>query len=158
VNSAAGPIVLTANGMRGWTQGVEAWGKYEVVKNWRISVGGDLLHKTFKLKSGVDDISGMEAAGQDPSYQAQVRSETNLTSWLEFDADVRSVARSDFGGAPGYTEGDARAAVRLSKGLELSVDGRNLFNPRHVEALETFEALPARYISRTVYARLRWGF
>ncbi len=158
VDTPAGPLVLTANGLRGQTAGVESWGKFEIVRNWRLSVGANGLSKYFKLKPGHNDISGLEAAGQDPSWQAQIRSEANPTSWLELDADVRSVARSDFGGAPGYTEGDLRAGLRLIKGLELSIDGRNLLNPRHLEALEPFQALPARYVGRSAYVRLRWGF
>jgi iron complex outermembrane receptor protein len=158
VNTPDGPLILTENGLGGVTAGAEAWGKLEVIKNWRISIGADALYKEFKVKPGHIDVSNLEAAGQDPSYQAQVRSEANLTSWLEFDADVRAVGRYDYGGAPAYVEGDARAAIRLARGVELSIDGRNLFNPRHLEAIQTFESLPSRYIPRTVFARLRWGF
>jgi iron complex outermembrane receptor protein len=153
-----GPLVLTANGMRGVTYGVEAWGKVEVVKGWRLNFGTNALAKHFKLKAGVDDISNMEAAGQDPGWQAQIRSEANLTSALELDATVRSIARVEPAGAPGYTEGDARLAWRLTPSLQVSLDGRNLFSPRHLEAVDLFQALPARYIGRTFYAGLRWGF
>lgn len=158
VNTPSGPMVLTANGLKGQTWGVEAWGKYEVMKNWRISVGGDVLHKSFTVKPGHVDISGMEAAGQDPSYQAQIRSELTLTSWLEVDLDTRTVGRADYGGALAYTEGDARAAIRIARGVELALDGRNLFNPRHLEANQSFESLPPRYIGRSFFAQLRVGF
>jgi iron complex outermembrane receptor protein len=159
VFTANGPIVLTANGMTGKTDGVEAWGKVEVVKGWRLSVGADAMQRSFKLKANVFDTSAMESAGQDPSWQAQIRSEANLTPWLELDAAVRSVAAYQPSGARGYTEGDLRAGVRLTRRLKLSVSGQNLFNPRHLEApVNGFQALPARYVGRTVYADLRWGF
>jgi iron complex outermembrane receptor protein len=163
-NADGSTIIFTANGLRGQTAGLETWGKLEIVRSWRVSIGANILYKNFKPKFGHDDISSLEAAGQDPSYQAQIRSEANLTSWLEFDADVRAVGRYDVvhgsiaDGAPAYVEGDARLAIRLARGVELSVNGRNLFNPRHLESVQSFEALPARYIGRTVFARLRWGF
>lgn len=158
ITTPTGVSVVTANGMEGQTWGVEGWGTVEVVRGWRLSFGGNELKKRFKLKPGVFDNSGMQAMGQDPEWQAQIRSELNLTRWLEFDASVRSIARVDPAGAPGYTEGDARLAAQLPRHIELTLQGKNLFSARHIEAIDPFQALPPRYVGRTVYASLRWGF
>ncbi|MBP2159292.1 MULTISPECIES: TonB-dependent siderophore receptor [Asticcacaulis] len=150
------PFVIE-NGARGTTYGLEGWTRYEMAPGWRISAGFNLLHKDFELKPGYAfDIYGT-VFGQDPSYQAQIRSEWNITDTVELDVWLRSVGAIDTAPVPGYTELNLRAGWRLRDNLELSLNGANLLNPRHLEVYDPSSAEP-RYIGRSVFVSLRYGF
>ena len=154
-----GPVlpVFLANGGRGTTYGLEAWGKYEVLPGWRINAGLNLLHKHFTLKAGYNDLTNLAVAGMDPDYQAQIRSEWTVTDKVGFDIALRRVAKIDNAPVPAYTEADAHLDWRLSQALELSLDGHNLLNPRHLEMWDTADS-PPRYVPRSVFVTLRYGF
>jgi iron complex outermembrane recepter protein len=145
------------NGARGTTYGLEGWTRYEMTPGWRISAGFNLLHKDFELKPGYAfDLYGTHF-GQDPSYQAQIRSEWNVTDRVEFDAWLRTVGEIDSAPVPAYTELNLRLGWRIRDDLELSVNGVNLLNPRHLEVYDPSTAAP-RYIGRSMFASLRYGF
>jgi len=150
------PLVLQ-NGARGTTYGLEGWGRYEMAPGWRISAGFNLLHKDFELKPGFAFDAYGTFFGQDPSYQAQIRSEWNITDTVELDAWLRSVGAIDTAPVPGYTEMNLRVGWRLRENLELSLNGVNLLNPRHLEVYDP-SAYEPRYIGRSVFASLRYGF
>ncbi len=154
-----GPIlpISLANGGHGITYGLEGWGKYEVMTGWRLSAGFNLLHKDFKLKPGYNDFTDLAVAGQDPDYQAQIRSEWNISDTVEFALAFRRVGKVDTAPVPAYSEADAHIGWRVTRTLMLSVDGLNLLNPRHLEAWDPSNT-PPRYIPRSVFATLRYGF
>jgi len=150
------------NGARGDTYGVEAWGAYGLASWWRLKAGVSTLHKHFEVKPGHDDLTNLEVAGTDPTYQAQLRSEMNLGPRLELDLALRRVGEVSQAGSatvivPAYTEADARIGWRLGDRLQLSLDGFNLLNDHHLELDDRFIA-PRRTVPRSVYASLRWGF
>ena len=155
------PFVLR-NGAEGDTYGVEAWGAYAVTPWWRLKGGFNTLHKSFDVKSGFMDFSNLQVAGMDPAYQAQLRSEMNLTSRLELDIALRRVGEISHTSQPGltvpaYTEADARIGWRFGERLSLSLDGLNLLNDHHLE-LDDRTTAPRRTVPRSVYVTLRWGF
>lgn len=150
------PLILQ-NGARGTTYGLEGWGRFEMAPGWRISAGFNLLHKDFELKPGYTFDAYGTFFGQDPSYQAQIRSEWNITDTVELDAWLRSVGPIDTAPVPGYTELNLRVGWRLRDDLELSLNGVNLLNPRHLEVYNPSSYEP-RYIGRSVFASLRYGF
>ncbi len=148
---------MIENGARGTTYGLEGWTRYQMTPEWRISAGFNLLHKDFELKPGYAfDIYGT-VFGQDPSYQAQIRSEWNITDTVELDVWLRSVGAIDTAPVSGYNELNLRAGWRLRDNLELSLNGVNLLNPRHLEVYDPSSTEP-RYIGRSVFASLRYGF
>lgn len=150
------PLVLE-NGARGTTYGMEGWGRYEMTPGWRISAGFNLLHKDFELKPGYTFDAYGTVFGQDPSWQAQIRSEWNITETVELDAWLRSVGAVDTAPVPSYTELNLRLGWRLRDDLELSLNGVNLLNPRHLEVYDPSSAEP-HYLGRSVVASLRYGF
>ena len=154
-----GPIlpISLANGGHGVTYGLEGWGKYEMMPGWRLSAGFNLLHKDFKLKPGYNDFTNLAVAGQDPDYQAQVRSEWNISDTVEVALAFRRVGKVDTAPVPAYSEADAHLGWRVTKTLMLAVDGLNLLNPRHLEAWDPTNT-PPRYIPRSIFATLRYGF
>jgi iron complex outermembrane receptor protein len=155
------PIVL-GNGLTGNTYGLEVWGNYAVLDWWRLSAGFNWLHRDFHLKNGHTDISIFQSLGEDPAYQAQLRSQMNLTHDVEFDMtlrDVGPVTRVGLANAvvAGYVEADARVGWHVTKAVELSLEGFNLLHARHVEVNDPSNALP-RYISRAVVFGVRTQF
>ncbi|HJU17271.1 MAG TPA: TonB-dependent receptor [Stellaceae bacterium] len=155
------PIVL-GNGIAGDTYGVEMWGTYQLLGWWRLKPGFEWLHKNFHLKPGATDFSQFQAIGQDPSYQALLRSEMDLPHHTEFDVALREVgpiSRPPLVAelVPGYIEADARIAWHATKVLTLSLEGSNLLHARHLEAYDPSTTAP-RYIPRTVFVRLRTRF
>jgi iron complex outermembrane receptor protein len=148
---------MLQNGLRGHTYGLEAWAKYSPLPSWRLSAGVDTLTKRLVVKPGHTDLSNLQAGGQDPSYQASLRSEMNLSPAIEFDVAVRRVGLVSPSNVPAYTEADMRLGWRVKDGLELSLDGRNLLHDSHLEVINK-DTAPATPIPRSVYLSLRWGF
>ncbi len=79
------------NGIQGDTYGGEAWAKYAVNGWWRLSLGASWLQRALYLKPGRNDLTAGQSIGQDPPYQAQLRSEMNPFDDWEFDAGLRAV-------------------------------------------------------------------
>ena len=158
-----GPLfpIRLENGARGEAYGLEAWGTFSVTDWWRLRAGANTLKRDFSTTGAHNDFTGLQAAGYDPDYQAQLRSEIQLGPDLDLDLALRRVAAVESVGglqkAPAYTEADARVAWRLKSGVELSLNGFNLLNDHHLELNDSSTA-PVRTIPRSVYVGLRWGF
>lgn len=141
------------NTMRGHTVGVELWGNYQVTEVWRLSAGFNALRERFGFEDGSHDVTGVQAAGNDPTRQFQLRSSLNLPHGLEFDAAVRAVSALPNPAVPGYLTMDARLGWHVDKSLELSVAGANLLGRGHPE----FGAAPLRSeVERSVFVNLLW--
>jgi iron complex outermembrane receptor protein len=150
------PIVLM-NDLAGDTYGVEAWATYSVFEWWRLKPGFDWLHKNLQLNPGANDFSALQSAGEDPAYQAQLRSEMNLSSTIEFDASVRDVGQVSRSFVPSYVEADARVAWHATGATTFEIDGFNLLHPYHLEVYDPSTS-PPRYIPRSVFFRMRASF
>jgi iron complex outermembrane receptor protein len=144
------------NGIRGRTYGVEAWGAYVVTGWWRLRAGLSTLHKDLELKPGVRDIFGVGFVGNDPSYQASLRSRMNLGGDVELDMGVRAVDDLPGPRVAAYAEADARLAWRVTDTAELSIQGSNLLSDQHLEFVNG--SLPRREFERAVQLGLRVGF
>lgn len=144
------------NGMAGSTYGVEAWSDWAVTPWWRLSAGYNYLHKDLRIEPGSTDAFGVLFAGNDPTYQAQVRSYMKLPGNLELDAGLRAIDSLPSPAVPSYVEMDVRIGWMMTKQVELSVGGDNLLHSRHVEFDGNSTA--ARELPRTLYAGMRWRF
>jgi iron complex outermembrane receptor protein len=143
--------IHVGNGIEGQTWGVEAWGSYDVTDWWRLSAGASTLDKDFQTKPGVIDVAGLSAIGNDPDYQASLRSQMTFDK-IDLDLTVRRVAELPRPAVDAYTEVDARVGWRMNDNIELAVGGGSLLDDAHMEAPED------RLVRRNLYAELRWGF
>jgi iron complex outermembrane receptor protein len=155
------PLVFE-NGLKAQTYGVEAWGSWSVRPWWLLKAGVNTLKRDFQLEAGHVDLTDYQEAGTDPNYQAQLRSQMNLSRAWELDLALRSVGavhepRTGAELVKSYVEADARVGWRVREGLALSLAGFNLLNPRHLEINDVSTAA-LRTVPRTVYLSLRWGF
>ena len=151
------------NGITGDNYGAEAWAKYAMTDWWRLSLGANWLQRTEHMKPGRLDLTFGQSLGQDPPYQAQLRSEMNLLEDWEFDTTLRSIghvkARDAMTGntkvlVGAYTEMDVRLGWRATRTTEVSLEGFNLLHPRHLEANDPSNYAP-QYIPRAFMLNLR---
>ncbi|HEY2070646.1 MAG TPA: TonB-dependent receptor [Rhizomicrobium sp.] len=163
VNGVTLPIMLE-NGIAGNTYGVEIWGDYKVTDWWKLSAGFNWLHKDLHVKPGHNDISLGQSEGQDPAWQAQLRSQMNISDDWEADIMLRAVDRvtrpftnGQLELVPSYIDGDARIGWHITDTTELSLSGYNLLHRHHLEANDPSTYAP-RYIDRTYFVNLRQSF
>jgi iron complex outermembrane receptor protein len=142
--------LVFANAAEGHTTGVEAWGVWRVLPAWRLSAGVTALRERLAIESGSAD-TGVNQLGNDPAVQWQVRSTLDLARDQEINVAVRHVGALPDPRVPGYTALDASWAWRPRRGLEVSVVGQNLADPRHVEWGNRGE------VPRSVFVNLRWS-
>ncbi|MEO8484963.1 MAG: TonB-dependent receptor [Betaproteobacteria bacterium] len=142
-----------ANAFEGSTTGVEAWGVWRVTPAWRISAGVLAQRERLLVEAGSPD-TGLQQLVNDPAVQWQVRSTLDLPSNQEIDLAVRHVGALPDPTVPAYTAFDARWAWRPRAGLEVSVTGQNLFDPRHPE---WGSSVNRAEVGRSVFANLRWS-
>lgn len=159
------PVQLR-NGITGDNYGAEVWAKYAVTDWWRLSLGANWLQRTEHLKPGRVDLTFGQSLGQDPPYQAQLRSEMNVLEDWEFDTALRSIghvkARDANTGntkvlVGAYTEMDVRIGWHATKTTEISLEGFNLLHPRHLEANDP-STYPPQYVPRVFMLNLRQSY
>ena len=162
-NGTTFPVIL-ANGIAGNTYGVEAWGTFALTDWWRLSAGANWMHKDLHLKPGETDISFGQSDGQDPSWQAQLRSEMNISDDWEADIMLRAVGRvtrpfilGPVELVPAYVDADVRVGWHVTDTLDLSLSGYNLLHHRHLEFNDP-STYPPRDIERTFFVNLSKSF
>ncbi|MGJ7916691.1 TonB-dependent receptor plug domain-containing protein [Massilia sp. LXY-6] len=119
----------------GRTRGLEAWASWQAAKAWRLSGGGVVQRIDTALDAGSRDVSGTTGlATSDPGHYWMLRSSHDLADGQELDLSLRHVGALARPAVPSYTAVDLRYGWRIRKGLELSLIGRNLFDPNHAES------------------------
>jgi iron complex outermembrane receptor protein len=125
-----------------------------VTDTWRLSGGGVTQRIVTSLLPASRDLSGATGlVTSDPNHYWSVRSSHDLGSRQEFDVTLRHVGALPQPAVPAYSAVDARYGWRIRPGLELSIIGQNLFDPRHAE----FGAAPLRSeFERALAVRVVW--
>jgi iron complex outermembrane receptor protein len=150
------------NNLEGHTYGAELSGNYQLLDNWSLHLGYDLIQEHLHVKPGQYDLDDALNETADPQQQVALRSSAKLFGGIEFDTALRWVDRlitnngPTIGIVPSYVGLDSRLAWRSSKGIELSLVGQNLWQPRHVEY--GFPSPLREEIDRSVYAKIAWHF
>jgi iron complex outermembrane receptor protein len=147
----SGNFVL-GNGIAGHTYGIEGWGSFQASETWRLSAGYRHINERMHFKPGSAAI-GQASAGNDPHYKFTLRSSWTLPRDWVFDVGLRANGALPNPPVPSYVAVDARVAWTVSRGVELSLAGFNLFDRSHPE----FGAAPARSeVARSFALKLRW--
>jgi iron complex outermembrane recepter protein len=153
--SPASGLLMFANKMEGQIYGVEAWGEWRVLDWWRLSAGANLQRKNLDLEAGAVTIALAQHAGDDPEYQASLRSSMDLTEALRLDVALRMVDDLPSPRVPRYVELDARLGWQATEAVELTLAGFNLLDDHHPETgvLATRTEVPRSFY---VGARVRF--
>jgi hypothetical protein len=97
-------------------------------------------------------LLGVEQAGNDPDWSAQLKSSMDFGNDVVVDAFLRYVSQLPGPQHDAYFELSARVAWEISNSWQLSLSGFNLLDDRHTEyAPPTGELIPRSYI-----LELRW--
>ena len=156
--SPASPTVLLpvrlANGLRGETWGLEAWGAWQAFPWWRLTLGVSTLGKDFALKPGERDLENGISLGNDPDYFWQLGSRMDLRPNLAFDLQLRSYDSRPDPRVPTYHDLNARLGWRVSPRVELFLSGVNLLHDRRAESNETDRG---QLVRRVVSLGARFG-
>jgi iron complex outermembrane receptor protein len=131
--------------------GVNAWGTYKPLDNWRIQLGFAALRESYGLMPGALP-SSVASEANDPSNQWMLRSSYDFSDDIELDVALRHVGALPNPVVPAYTSTSIRVGYNLTPRLELSIIGSNLTGPPHVE----FGPVGTAELGRTYYARLTW--
>ena len=147
----SGRSLVFANEMEGETTGIEAWGRYQVTKWWRLSAGYTAMKDRLRLKEGSTDTVSELAVGKNPAHTWQLRSAFSLAGGRELDVAIRRVGALTNPEVPSYTAFDARFGWQVRPDLELSLVGLNLLGTDHAEyaLIGTRSRMP-----RTVFLQL----
>jgi iron complex outermembrane receptor protein len=140
------------NSMTGRAYGVEVWADYQVTNWWRLSPAVTTLTERFAFRPGANPLLGTSQAGDDPKYQASLKSSMTLGSRLTLDANLRYVSALPNPRIPAYANLDARLAWAFTDKLEVSVSGHNLLHDRLVEYPQ------GSLIPRSVMAGVQWRY
>ena len=153
LNDAATGYVFE-NQAKADTYGMEIWGSWQPVHNWRLHAS--LVTQTFDvyLEPGSTDISNTTGlASEDPDFYSSIRSSYDLSSHVTIDSTLRYVDELEGSQVPAYTALDVRVAWEISPHLEISLVGQNLTDHSHPE----FGASPGRSeYERALYGKLIW--
>jgi iron complex outermembrane receptor protein len=154
------------NNLEGDSYGIELSANYQLLENWRLHAGYNLLKEDIHIKSGQVDLDGANNETADPQQQFSLRSSVDLASNIDFDTALRWVDQLHLvqsptdgpllGTVPAYFELNAHIGWRVNKHVELSLTGQNLLHNRHVEY--GFPNASQEAIVRSVYAKViyRW--
>ncbi len=140
------------NAWNGHVYGVELWGSYALTSWWRLQAGLNLMGRKFRLRPGQGFGNADQSLGNEPDYDASLRSTFTVTHNVDFDVTVRLADEMPAPLVPAYTEADVRLAYRPTESLELSVAGHNLLHAHHPE---TGPVAGRREIPRSVYGTAR---
>ncbi|HWS61729.1 MAG TPA: TonB-dependent receptor [Steroidobacteraceae bacterium] len=156
--------VFFANNLAGDTYGAELSMDYQIIDQWRLHGGYDLLKERIHVKSGQFDFNKALNETQDPQQQFSLRSSVDLLRNIELDGGLRWVDKliANNGGVPAtvpsYFELDVHLGWHPIPKLELAIVGQNLLHSHHPEYGLPI-AIPNREeIQRSVYGKISYGW
>jgi iron complex outermembrane receptor protein len=101
---------------------------------WRLRGSYSFLHMNLGEAPHSQDVAtAAPTVGSSPQHQATIQSAFDLTKRLQVDFTYRYVSALPGQSVAAYSTGDARVGWRFSRQLEMSIAGRNLFQPSHYE-------------------------
>jgi iron complex outermembrane receptor protein len=147
------------NRLDAYTRGIELSVDWRPLPWWRLQPTYTWM--TMSLPVATDPVGALVVAvtrDTSPEQQFSLRSSMDLSAGRQFDLWLRYVDRVGLGNIPAYWSLDARYAVRLTRKVEVSVVGQNLFDRRRPEFLSDFVDSPVAQIPRGGYVRLNMQF
>jgi len=142
------------NLMEGDTYGIATWAKWQVNDRWRVEPGLRYLRQQLRFKPGASKIGGVEQAGNDPSFQAMLKSSLMFTTDVNADLQLRYVSSLPNPAFASYYELNAHLSWQISRATEISLSGNNLLHAHHAE----YPAPNGYQIARSVSVNARWNF
>jgi iron complex outermembrane receptor protein len=143
------------NDLLGATTGMEISPEWRPASFWRLRGSYSFLHIDLKkapntLELGTSPI----IEGSSPQHQGSIQTNIDLSKRFELDLTYRYVSSLPSQSVPAYSTGDARLGWHVTRQFEVSLVGRNLFQPWHFEYQG--DPGPLVGIKRSAYVKLTW--
>lgn len=143
------------NGSRGTSFGAELSANYVFTSYWSMRGGYTFFHKNLENKPGnASDPRLLGNLGTDADNQAMLQSAFNVTRNLQVDLLARYLdylpANLYNARVPSYVSLDTRIAWQYGKRLELSLNGQNLLQKRHLEFGN------GSFAERGIFGKITW--
>ncbi len=144
------------NGLYGATTGYEVAPEWRPLEAWRLRGSYSYLVMDLHTQAGSQDLgSAPVVEGTSPRHRVIVQSAFTLPKNVEIDLTYRFVSSLPGQSIPEYSTGDARIGWRILPELDVSVIGRNLLQPWHLQFAS--DPGPPVGIRRAVLVRLTWA-
>jgi iron complex outermembrane receptor protein len=127
------PLYLR-NGVQAATSGIEPTWLWDLTPWWRTRGSYSLALVDARNKPISNDASTVgQLEGDSPRHKVILQSSFQLSDKLDLSLTYRYVSAVPNQVVPSYSTGDVQFSWQLTPQLELSVTGRNLLQPHHVE-------------------------
>ena len=147
------------NESSGETYGLEFDVKWKPKNWWQLSAGFNWLEVSLNLDPGSQAISTLAAEGNDPEFQANLRSQLDLPHNFEFDTAFYYVDNLERFRVPSYIRADLRLGWHPNNNWDFSVVVQNLQDSEHLEyGEETPRLISLTEVQRSVYGKITWNF
>ena len=147
--------VTFANGLHGNSHGVEAYADLRPASWWRWTGSYSYVRIELTKEPGGADVSQERRnEGLSPRHQMMLQSSIDVARGWSFDTILRHASRLPAGPVPAYTTADVRVGWQVTPAVELSLVGRDLGQPHHVEWPDGSGSNIA--IRRSAYVSLTW--
>jgi iron complex outermembrane recepter protein len=144
------------NGLYGTTKGGEIIPSWQVKSYWRISGSYSFLQMDIKSDPRSGNVEPVAAVnGSSPRHEVSLHSSFDLAKKVSVDGDWRYESALPWQLVHAYSTVDARIAWKITRQWELSLAGRNLLQPSHVEF--SGDPGPLVGIRRNAYIKLTWA-
>lgn len=158
------PVSVTTTAQFQFRGTAETWGLEASIKGhfapwWKVQLG----YSHLEGETGNDPLTGGRFRGflpldGSPEHQATLTNTFQLGSAVALNTQVRFVDELFRGVVPSYFDGDVRLRYEAPNGLEVSLVGENLFEPRRFEFFFSTYPAPRSAVARNVALDLRYRF
>ncbi|MEG3639245.1 TonB-dependent receptor plug domain-containing protein [Magnetococcus sp. PR-3] len=142
----------------GNSYGMEFSMEWQAQAWWKLIAGASYVLFDLNHHSSEIERNSLREE-QTPQKQFTLRSQMNLPHDLTLDTWFRYVDEIPLSTlTTQHSTVDIRLAWQPRQHLELSLTGKNLLDPRHVEAIDEFTGMTAHEVERSIYAQVKWMF
>lgn len=149
---------VASNKMSGGTYGVEPFFNWKALPRWKVFGSYSYLqmdiHKNADSLDPTPDIPN----GQNPKHQIFFQSSLDLPKHISQDFSVRYVDSLPSLAIPSYTSLDAGVRWNPVPNMQLSFNGQNLADNRHIEFIPDFINTVPTVVTRTFYGAVTYSF
>lgn len=140
------------------TYGTEAFLRWNPIHRWTLSPGYSYLHMAVGERGQGVQFGLNVIPGYSPKHHFQASSTVVLRRNLEWSADARYVSRRASSNISAYTGVDTMLRWHPRESLEVTISGRNLLSPGHLEYGDLANILLPTEVKRSGFVKLAWRF
>jgi len=149
---------IAENDMSGGTYGIEPFFDWKPLPVWTLFGSYSFLQMDIHKNANSLDPTNDLPNGQNPKNQAYFRSSVDLPKHIELNVAGRYVDRLPSINIPAYFALDGGVRWKPMANVELSFDGENWLNDRHIEFVPEFINTMPTVVRRSFHGGVTWSF